>query len=139
MLAWINFFVLLISSLFFLYFYVRSVSPAGRARIIGEKAYRLCFYDRIVAGVLELIITANFILYYFFPLPTPLPNHFPWPWWLSLLIAAVIGIPATTLMIIGLRDAGEEAMRPKSRPGKARLPREEVIYEECWPEQPAKE
>lgn len=113
MLAWINFFVLLFSSMSFLFFYVRSVSPAGRARIIGDKAYRLCFYDRLISGAFEMVITANFILYTFFPLPIPLPNQFPWPWWLSLLIAAVIGFPATTLMIIGLRDAGEEAMRPK--------------------------
>ena len=30
MIAWVNFAVLIFSSLFFLYFYVRSVSPAGR-------------------------------------------------------------------------------------------------------------
>ena len=113
MVAWINFSILLFSSLAFLCFYVRSVSPAGRARIIGAKAYRMCYYDRLIAGVFELVITVNFILYTFFPLPTPLPERYPWPWWLSLLIAAVIGIPATILMVMGLRDAGEEAMRPK--------------------------
>ena len=106
MLAWINFSVLLFSSLAFLYFYVHSVSPAGRARIIGDKAYRLCFYDRLVAGALEMVITGNFILYYFFPLPTPLPNHFPWPCWLSLLMAAAIGISANSLLSLGVRDTG---------------------------------
>ena len=113
MVAWINFSILFFSSLAFLCFYVRSVSPAGRARIIGAKAYRMCYYDRLIAGVFELVITVNFILYTFFPLPTPLPERYPWPWWLSLLIAAVIGIPATILMVMGLRDAGEEAIRPK--------------------------
>ncbi|MBN2550779.1 MAG: hypothetical protein JXB15_16565 [Anaerolineales bacterium] len=113
MFAWINFAFLLFASLLCLYFYVRSVSPAGREKVIGSRAYQLCFYDRIASGVLEFIITANFILYTFFPLPTPLPDKFPWPWWVSLVTAAMIGIPAAALMMIGWRDAGEEAMRPK--------------------------
>jgi methanethiol S-methyltransferase len=113
MIAWINFAVLLAASLLFLFFYVRSVSPAGREMIIGPRAYRLSFYDRLVAGGLEFVITANYILYYFFPLPTPLPDKFPWAWWISLVLALIIGIPAIYLMVIGLRDAGEEAMRPK--------------------------
>lgn len=113
MITWINFSVLLAATIMFLFFYVRSVAPAGRAKVIGPQAYRYCYYDRLLAATFEFIITANFILYYFFPLDTPLPEKFPWPWWISLVIALVIGIPATTLMFIGLREAGEEAMRPK--------------------------
>lgn len=113
MIAWLNVLVLLFASILFLYFYVRSVSPAGREKISGPRAYQLCFYDRIVAGVFEFVITANFVLYHFYPLPTPLPEAFPWAWWVSGVIAALIGIPATSLMLIGLRAAGEEAMRPK--------------------------
>ncbi len=113
MFAWINFAVLLFASLLFLFFYVRSASPAGREKIIGPRSYQLCFYDRLISGVFELVITINYILYYFFPLPTPLPDQFLWAWWISLVIAALIGIPATILMLIGARDAGEETMRPK--------------------------
>ena len=113
MIAWINFAVLLFASAVFLLFYVRSVSPAGREKSIGPRAYRLCFYDRMAAATLEFVITANYVLYYFFPLPTPLPDKYPWSWWVSLVIAMLIGIPAFTLMAVGLRDAGEEAMRPK--------------------------
>jgi methanethiol S-methyltransferase len=113
MIAWMNFAILVFASLFFLYFYVRSVSPAGREKIIGPNAYRLCYYDRLMSGVYEFIITANFVLYYFFPLETPLPDKLPWAWWVSLLIAAVIGIPATLLMVIGAIHAGEETLRPK--------------------------
>ena len=113
MIAWVNFAVLLAASIFFLLFYVRSASPAGREKVIGSRAYQLCFYERLTAAGLEFVITANYILYYFFPLPTPLPEKFPWAWWISLVIAAMIGIPAITLMSIGLRDAGEEAMRPR--------------------------
>ena len=113
MFAWVNFAVLLFASILFLFFYIRSVSPAGREKVIGSHAYRLCFYDRMASGGLEFVITANFVIYYFFPLPTPLPEHFPWDWWVSALIAAFIGVPAIILMVVGIRDAGEEAMRPK--------------------------
>jgi protein-S-isoprenylcysteine O-methyltransferase Ste14 len=113
MIAWINFAVLLVVSILLLFFYVRSASPAGREMIIGPRAYQLCFYDRLIAGGLEFVITVNYILYYFFPLPVPLPDKFPWVWWISVIIAAVIGIPAMTLLVIGSLHAGEETMRPR--------------------------
>lgn len=113
MFAWINFSVMLLASLLFLFFYVRSVSPAGREMIIGSRAYSHCFSDRLISGLFELVIAINYVLYYFFPLPAPLPDQFPWAWWISLVIAALIGIPATILMIVGLRAAGEEALHPK--------------------------
>jgi methanethiol S-methyltransferase len=113
MFAWINFAILLFSSILFFFFYMRSASPAGRERMGEPRAYQTCFYDRLVSGAFELVITANFILYLLYPLPTPLPNQFPWAWWISAVIAALIGIPATLLMMAGLRDAGEEAIRPK--------------------------
>ena len=113
MFAWINFAVLIFASILLLYFYVLSARPAAQEKVIGPRAYQRCFYYRLIASAFELLITANYILYHFFPLATPLPDRFPWPWWISLVIAALIGIPATTLMLIGVRDAGEEAMRPK--------------------------
>lgn len=111
--AWINFSVMLVASLLFLVYYVRSAAPAGREKIIGSQSYRICFHERLVAGFMEFVITVNYILYRFFPLDTPLPEKFPWSWWISFAIALIIGIPATTLMIIGAVEAGEEAMRPK--------------------------
>jgi protein-S-isoprenylcysteine O-methyltransferase Ste14 len=113
MTAWINFAVLLLATIFFLYFYVLSARPAGQEKIIGPGSYPRCFHYRLIASGLEFVITANYVLYRFFPLDTPLPEYFPWPWWASILIAAAVGIPATVLMVIGLRDAGEEAIRPK--------------------------
>lgn len=113
MIAWINFAVLLFSSFFLLFFYVRSVNPAGRETVIGLRAYQLCFYDRLTSAAFEFVITINYILYYFYPLDTPLPDSFPWRWWISLVIATIIGVPALILLIIGIRDAGLETMRPK--------------------------
>ena len=113
MIAWINFSVLLFASIFLLLFYIRSASPAGQEKVIGPGAYKRCFHYRLVAGALEFIITANFILYRFFPLENPLPDRFPWAWWISLVIALVIGLPAVTLMVIGMVHAGEETLRPR--------------------------
>ncbi len=114
MIAWINMAVCLISSLLFLFFYVRSVSPAGREMVEGPVAYPRCHIDRLISGVFEFIITANYILYLFFPLPSmPVADKFSWPWWLSIIIGLVIGIPATWLMVRGAKDAGEETLTAK--------------------------
>jgi protein-S-isoprenylcysteine O-methyltransferase Ste14 len=113
MTGWINFAILLIATILFLVFYIRSVSPAGRSMLVGSQAFQLCFYDRLLAGTMEFVILVNFIFYHFYPLETPLPETFPWPWVASFLVALLIGIPALILMIIGMRDAGEETLRPK--------------------------
>jgi methanethiol S-methyltransferase len=113
MIEWSNFLVLLFATIFLLFFYMRSARPAAQEQISGPRAYQSCFYDRLIAAALEFVITANFIIYHFFPLSTPLPDRFPWSWWISLIIALVIGIPATMLMLIGVHDAGEETMHPK--------------------------
>ncbi len=113
MIPWLNLALLLLSSSLFLYFYVRSASPAGRARVIGPRAYADAGRDRSIAGILECFAAAGYVLYFFYPLPAPLPRTFPWPWPISILIAVLIAIPAGALMIIGVRDAGAETMQPK--------------------------
>ena len=113
MFAWINFAILIFASILLLYFYVLSARPAALEKVIGPRAYQRCANFRLIALGFEIVITANYVLYFFFPLATPLPDRFPWPWWISLVIALLIGIPATALMLIGARDAGEETMRPK--------------------------
>lgn len=111
--AWINLAVLLLSTLLFLHFYVLSVGPAALERAIGEDSYRRCGRYRVVAVIFETITVINYVLYRFYPVSTPLPESFPWPWWVSALIAAVIGIPTTWLMVIGMKDAGSELAFPK--------------------------
>jgi protein-S-isoprenylcysteine O-methyltransferase Ste14 len=113
MIAWINIAVMIVASLMFLYYYMRSASPATLEKVLGSRAYERCARDRIVSMVFELVIAICYVVYFFYPLPIPLPRRFPWPWWVSVLIAIAIGGPSGTLMGIGLRDAGEEALRPK--------------------------
>ena len=97
----------------FMVFYVRSVSPAGLEKTMPGKGYQRCFHLRVIAIIFEVITLVCYVLYYYHPLPVPIPVIFPWSWWISLIIAIAIGVPATVLMVIGMKDAGEEAARPR--------------------------
>lgn len=111
--AWINFIVLIVSALLFLYFYVKSVSPAALEKKIGETAYAKCTRYRLIASAFEIIATANYIVFFFYPLPISLPQTFPWAWWISIIIAIAILIPGSYLLWRGMRDAGEETIVTK--------------------------
>lgn len=113
MIAGLNFGILIISSLLFLIFYVKSVSPASLEKRIGPSAYQRCAAYRVISSFFMMIVAVNYILYYWFPLPLPLPRTFPWSWWVSAIIAVFIAIPSLYLMIRGVKDAGEETMTPK--------------------------
>ena len=113
MIAGLNFGILVISSLLFLIFYVKSVSPASLEKRIGPSAYQRCATYRVISSFFMMIVAVNYILYYWFPLPLPLSRTFPWSWWISALIAVFIAIPSLYLMIRGAKDAGEETMTPK--------------------------
>ncbi len=110
---WINFIVLIISSILFLYFYIKSVSPAQLEETMGEQAYPKCKTYRIIAGAFEGVTIINYVIYIFYPLPIGLPLALPWDYWLSLVLAVVILIPSMYLMIRGMKDAGEETLEPK--------------------------
>jgi len=113
MLPWINFGVLTTSSFLFTLFYVKSVSPAALEKRIGPSAYQKCSTYRLIASLFMMVVAASYVMYYWFPLPLPMPNTFPWSWWVSAAIAAGIAFPSLYLMVRGVKDAGEETMRPK--------------------------
>lgn len=114
-LAWSNFAVLIVSSVIFTVYYMKSVQPAALEKKIGIRAYEKCKWYRIVAGAFMMIAAINYIEFYYYPLPG-LPTSlrvFPWPYYVSMIIAIAITIPFGYLMWIGMRDAGEETMTPK--------------------------
>ncbi len=115
MIAWLNLTLLTFSALLFLYYYVLSVSPAALEAIYGPDAYQRCGNYRVVAIGFEFLTIINYIVYFYFPVNSPLPQTFPWPWWISASLAILIGIQAVYLMIVGMKDAGEEAIRPRKR------------------------
>lgn len=113
MISWTNLAVLAASSFLFTIYYVKSVRPAQLEKSLGEKAYALCARYRMVSSVFMCVAAVNCLLYPLFPLPLPLPSTFPWDWRVSVIIAAGIAIPSGYLMYRGIRDAGEETMRPR--------------------------
>lgn len=117
MIAWLNLTLLTFSALLFLYYYVLSVSPAALEVVYGPGAYHRCGNYRVVAIGFEIITAINYIVYFYYPVNSPMPLSFPWPWWISIAIALLIGVPAVYLMIVGMRDAGEEAVRPRKEHG----------------------
>lgn len=113
MIAWLNFASLVISSFIFLFLYIKSVSPAAMEKKIGEIAYKKAGQYRIAASILMFVIFANYILYYFYPLPLPLSKTFALGWTISIVMGVVISLLGGSLMFRGIKDAGEETMVPK--------------------------
>ena len=111
--SWLNFGILIASSFLFTLFYVKSVSPAALEKRVGRVAYQRCTTYRTVSSVFMIIVAGNYILYHWFPLPLPLPQTFSWPFWVSVVIAVLIGVPSLYLMLRGVKDAGEETMMPR--------------------------
>jgi protein-S-isoprenylcysteine O-methyltransferase Ste14 len=111
--GWINFITLIIGGVLMTIFYLMSVRPTAMEKEMGEKAYRRAGIYRILASIFMFTLTANYILYRWYPLPfDPFPPRFPWPYWVSVLIAVMIAIPSLYLMVRGSLDAGKETLLP---------------------------
>ena len=112
MISWLNFFVLVSSTVLMTYFYIKSAGPAKLEKRIGENAYQKCGKYRMIASVLEMIALFNYFIYFYFPLPIPITQYFPWNYWISVLVACVIIGPCMYIMLKGVKDAGSEALIP---------------------------
>jgi protein-S-isoprenylcysteine O-methyltransferase Ste14 len=115
MIEWINFIILVISTVLMALFYIKSVGPAKLEQKIGEIAYRRCGNYRIIASIFELIIVVDYILYFFFPLPVAIPKLFIWDYWISVIVSFVILVPCLYIMLKGVKDAGREALFPDKK------------------------
>lgn len=113
MIEWINIIVLVVSTVLFLYFYVKSVSPAQLEKKIGESAYPKCKMYRLISGGFEGITVINYVIYFFYPLSIGFPLVFPWTWMISIFLGILILIPSVYLMVIGMKDAGRETLEPR--------------------------
>ena len=113
MIAWINTAVLVVSALLTLHFYVKSAGPAALEKRIGGGAYARCTRYRMIASIFMTIGAIDYVVYFFYPLPIPLARAFPWSWWVSALVAALIAAPSGYLFWRGMRDAGEETILVK--------------------------
>jgi len=112
MIAWLNFIVLVISTFLVGYLYIKSVQPVALEKKIGKQAWEKSARYRHIVIIFMTVTVINYIIYYFYPLPLHLPQRFPWPWAVSIIIGLVIAIPAFYLLIRGSIDAGEESLTP---------------------------
>jgi protein-S-isoprenylcysteine O-methyltransferase Ste14 len=115
LIPWINFAVMVLSTVLMTVFYLKSSQPAYLEKKIGESAYKKSGRYRIIASVFELVVIGTYVIYSDYPLPLPLPETFPWSHSLSIGLAFIIGIPSGYVMLRGVIDAGEDSMLPKKK------------------------
>lgn len=113
LIPWINLAVLVAATALTAVFYIKSAGPTALEQRIGPSAYARCGRYRAISMVCMVIGMGNYVAYYFYPLPIPLLAAFPWPWWVSAVIGAVIAVPAGYMLGRGMRDAGKETMVPQ--------------------------
>jgi protein-S-isoprenylcysteine O-methyltransferase Ste14 len=113
MIPLINLVIMILTALASGYFYVRSAGPASLEKKIGPAAYDKCFQYRVICSIFMTISLAGYVVYYFYPLKINFPRYFPWGYHISLLIAIIIAVPSGYLLFRGVRDAGEESIRPR--------------------------
>ena len=113
MISIINLFVLLVSSIGFGLCYILSIKPTQMERTKGAAAYKLTARYRVICSAYMGIAFISFVLYSGLLVPfDPFPPRFPWSYWISLIIALALGIPATFLMLVAVHDAGKETLSP---------------------------
>ena len=115
MIAWINLAVLLLATFLTWISYVKSAGLAALAQKIGVTAYARCTRYRMVSSIFMTLAGIDYFLYAFYPIPLPLPRFFPWPYWISILLAAIIAVPSGML-----NDAGHERRRRGNHMGQER-------------------
>ena len=74
LIPWINFGVMVLSTVLMTFFYLRSSRPAHLAKKIGDDAYKKCGRYRVIASVFELILIGTYVVYSDYPLPLPIPG-----------------------------------------------------------------
>ncbi|MFW9767269.1 MAG: methyltransferase family protein [Candidatus Thorarchaeota archaeon] len=113
MIEWLNLLLLIACTIISLYYYLKSVQPARLEQEIGEIAYEKCERYRLYASIPFGIFFISYVIYFFYPLPLPIPNELPWDYSISIILAIIIAVPSFGFMAIGVRAAGEETFRPK--------------------------
>ena len=111
MIEWINFVILIISTIIFSYLYLLSIQPVKRSETRGEKAWKECANFRAISGIFMCVTVVNFILWIWFPISIfnlkVDPNYIG-----GIIIGLVILAVCLPIMIKGEKDAGSETMTP---------------------------
>ncbi|MFX0205646.1 MAG: methyltransferase family protein [Candidatus Hodarchaeota archaeon] len=111
LIPWVNLLSLHISALMFSYFSIVSVMPVTREEKRGEKAWKECYWFRIVMSVFAVIMVINTILWIWFPVPIFNWKIHPDPFF-GFIIGVIITIPCGVILVKAMQDGGEEHMKP---------------------------
>lgn len=110
--SWINFILMNINAGLFTIFSIVSVMPVTLEERYGKRAWKICYYLRILMSVFIIGMIVNMILWIWIPL-----EELSWKVSTDHLVSAIIGfiivIPCTIILYVSLKHGGEEHMKPK--------------------------
>jgi hypothetical protein len=110
--SWINFILLNINALVFSLLSIVSVMPIALSKRFGEKAWRICYYLRIIMSIFIFFLIVNMILWIWFPI-----DQYSWyiheKFWVGVIIGILFITPCSIMLYFALRDGGEEHFKPK--------------------------
>jgi protein-S-isoprenylcysteine O-methyltransferase Ste14 len=134
MIAWANSAVLVAATAATAVLYIKSAGPAALEQRVGPSgdAWARCARYRVASMAGMIVAMANYVVFYFYPLPVPLPEAFRWPWWVSAVIGVGIAIPSGTMLARGMKDAGEETVRPRKEQTLYGGIYEKVRHPQAW-------
>ncbi|UCG01439.1 MAG: isoprenylcysteine carboxylmethyltransferase family protein [Candidatus Heimdallarchaeota archaeon] len=111
LIPWVNLCSLHVSAIMFAYFSIISVMPVTREEKRGEKAWKECYWFRIILSIFASIMVINIILWIWFPVPEFNWHIHPDPFF-GFLVGVIIAIPCIIILIKAIQDGGEEHMKP---------------------------
>ena len=107
LIPWVNLFSLHVSALMFAYFSIISVMPVTREAKRGEKAWKECYWFRLIMSICIGIMCINVILWNWIPIP-----ELAWLVHSDPFVPRFIGIgvviPCTIILVKALRDGSGE-------------------------------
>ena len=110
--AWLNLISLHVCAILFAYLTTLSVMPVTREEERGEKAWAECARLRNISFAFAGIMILNTILWIWFPITELAWVLSPDPVF-GIIIGSIIGVPCFILLMIAMRDAGEEMGAPQ--------------------------
>ena len=102
---------LVINLLLFSYFSIVSVMPVSREEKLGEKAWKQCYWFRMVSNAAIVIVVVNVFLWIWIPIPKL-------SWYLNdnpfigIFVGFIIVIPCSIILYKAIKDGGREHMKP---------------------------
>ena len=109
--AWINFISYNISGILIIYLTILGIMPASREEKHGPVAWEESAKYRSICEIFEVLMIINIILWIWFPI-----QELNWVihknFIVGIVIAVIIGIPSVVIMIKGVKEAGDETIKP---------------------------